>query len=183
MSSIFSCEEIIYHPVIIFSFRFLVRWLTNISVCNLSRNYTISLKIKQNKTTYNKPSHHFHTQDTEASLCINCHMTGKTYMGNDFRRGHSFRIPRPDQTVDYGTPNACNSCHTEKSAEWAVKAIKQNYGEERPLHSSDLLIPGQLGDQSALRKLIGDSRFPAIVRATAIRSLSSGPVHRQAWIS
>ena len=27
-------------------------------------------------------------KNTEASLCINCHMTGKNYMGNDFRRDH-----------------------------------------------------------------------------------------------
>ena len=54
MSSIVSYEEIINHPVSIFSFRFLIRWLTNMPVWNLSRNFTLSLKIKQNKTTWQR---------------------------------------------------------------------------------------------------------------------------------
>lgn len=125
---------------------------------------------------YNEPSHHLHKMDTEASLCVNCHMTGRIYMGNDFRRDHSFRIPRPDQTLKYGTPNACNSCHGDKSAEWASEIIVEHYGEERAEHFSDYLIPGQLGDHSALKRLIGDPEFPAIARATAIRQITSQPL-------
>ena len=70
--------------------------------------------------TYDSPKHHFHKDNTEAQQCINCHMTGSYYMGNDFRRDHSFRIPRPDQSVSHGTPNACNECHKDKSEEWAA---------------------------------------------------------------
>lgn len=29
----------------------------------------------------------------------------------DFRRDHSLRVPRPDISVDLGTPNACTGCH------------------------------------------------------------------------
>lgn len=123
--------------------------------------------------SYDEPSHHFHEKDTKGSLCINCHMTGRIYMGNDFRRDHSFRIPRPDQSLRYNTPNACNSCHEDKSAEWASNVIVDHYGEERAEHFSDYLIPGQLGDQSALKELIKNKKFPAIVRATAIRELSN----------
>ncbi|WP_165499047.1 tetratricopeptide repeat protein [Gramella sp. KN1008] len=129
--------------------------------------------------SYDEPSHHFHEEGTDASLCVNCHMTGKIYMGNDFRRDHSFRIPRPDQTVKYGTPNACNSCHEDKSAEWASQVIVDQYGEERAEHFSDYLIPGQLGDHSALKKLISDPDFPAIVRATAIRQFVNTPLSPQ----
>jgi hypothetical protein len=43
--------------------------------------------------------------------CINCHMHGRYYMGVDYRRDHSFRIPRPDLSIKHGTPNACNQCH------------------------------------------------------------------------
>ncbi|MGB7841431.1 MAG: multiheme c-type cytochrome, partial [Salinimicrobium sp.] len=124
--------------------------------------------------SFNMPSHHMHKENSDAALCVNCHMTGKTYMGNDFRRDHSFRIPRPDQTVLYGTPNACNSCHTERSAEWASKKIAENFGEDRTEHFSDLLIPGQLGDRSALKKLIRNYKYPDISRATAVRLLATG---------
>ena len=72
---------------------------------------------------YNEPSHNFHAIGSEGAQCINCHMPGKLYMGNDFRRDHSFRVPRPDQSVAYGVPNACNSCHTDKTAEWASDII------------------------------------------------------------
>ena len=90
--------------------------------------------------TYNSPKHHFHKEDTEASQCINCHMTGKYYMGNDFRRDHSFRIPRPDQSVTYGSPNACSECHSDKSEKWAADWVVTWYGEERQAHFSDYLL-------------------------------------------
>ena len=54
-------------------------------------------------TDYNEPSHHFHEVNTSGAQCINCHMTSKIYMGNDIRRDHSFRVPRPDQSAKYGT--------------------------------------------------------------------------------
>ena len=78
-----------------------------------------------NQKTYNNKKHHFHQLNTECSKCINCHMTGKYYMGNDFRRDHSFRIPRPDLSVKYNTPNACNGCHKNKDSKWASSAFKK----------------------------------------------------------
>lgn len=117
---------------------------------------------------YNSPTHHFHQAGTEASQCINCHMTGRFYMGNDFRRDHSFRIPRPDQTVAFGTPNACNNCHDDKSAQWASHFIVEKYGTKRPEHFSDLLLSGQNGNRGALKQLIRDTKYPDIARATAL---------------
>ena len=38
----------------------------------------------------------------------------------DPRHDHSMRIPRPDLSVELGTPNACNQCHTDKPSQWAV---------------------------------------------------------------
>jgi len=66
---------------------------------------------------YDVPSHHRHAVGTEAALCVNCHMPGRTYMDVDFRRDHSFRVPRPDMSVDLGTPNACSSCHVKDRME------------------------------------------------------------------
>lgn len=62
---------------------------------------------------YDVPSHHRHAVGSEAALCVNCHMPGRTYMDVDFRRDHSFRVPRPDMSVELGTPNACSSCHVK----------------------------------------------------------------------
>ena len=120
---------------------------------------------------YNSFEHHFHKMDTEASQCINCHMTGRYYMGNDFRRDHSFRNPRPDQSLVYGTPNACTACHTDKSDRWAADFIREKYGPVRPLHFSDWWLPGQEGNTDSLKSLIQMDTFPEIMRASAVNRL------------
>ena len=133
--------------------------------------------------TYNSPKHHFHKENTEASQCINCHMTGKYYMGNDFRRDHSFRIPRPDQSLAYGTPNACSECHTDKSEKWAADWVIKWYGKERKPHFSDyLLLSNQetlnADDRQKLDFFINDLSYPAIARSTVIANNSYSNVEQ-----
>lgn len=126
--------------------------------------------------TYNVPSHHFHLNDTEGAKCINCHMTGKYYMGNDFRRDHSFRIPRPDQSIKYGTPNACTQCHDDKDNQWAWENYLKQYGQPENKHFSDLLVPGLRGDENGfeyLLQLAKDTIYPEIARASAVRGMTS----------
>lgn len=125
---------------------------------------------------YDTEQHHFHKVNTAGSQCISCHMPERTYMGCDQRRDHSFRIPRPDQSVTFGTPNTCASCHQKKSNEWAAKAIEKWYGPKRGYHFSDDLLPGsQLTDKSEshLLKLLADTTQPEIARATAVYYMSS----------
>jgi len=120
--------------------------------------------------TYNDESHTFHAAGSTGSECKNCHMPGKLYMGNDFRYDHTFRVPRPDLSVTYGTPNACNNCHQDKTATWAADAVKKWYGPVRKYHFSEDLIPGsQLNENSGqhLIKLIKDTSVPDIVRAAS----------------
>ncbi len=129
------------------------------------------------KTDYDAKKHHFHQEGTEGSKCINCHMTGKYYMGNDFRRDHSFRIPRPDQSLAYGTPNACNECHGDKSEKWAADWIVSWYGPERRPHFSDYLLLSYKEDLSdaerqKLTAFINDLNYPAIARSTVIGNLN-----------
>lgn len=125
---------------------------------------------------YNSIEHHFHALNTEGAKCINCHMQQQTYMGNDHRRDHSFRVPRPDQSVVYNTPNTCTSCHKQQTASWAANAITKWYGSKRQYHFSDDLLPGSLlNDKSEkhLVKLVYDTLQPEIVRATAVFYLSN----------
>jgi tetratricopeptide (TPR) repeat protein len=125
---------------------------------------------------YNTQEHHFHKINTEGAQCISCHMPVKTYMGNDHRRDHSFRIPRPDQSIVYETPNTCTSCHKDKPNTWAANAIKKWYGPARAYHFSDDLLPGsELTDKSEahLLKLLADTLQPEIARATATHYLGS----------
>ncbi|MFN5642566.1 MAG: ammonia-forming cytochrome c nitrite reductase subunit c552 [Sphingobacteriales bacterium] len=113
-----------------------------------------------------------HTRHVSTQVnCVSCHMPSKVYMGNDVRHDHSFRVPRPDQSVAFGTPNACNNCHTDKTAKWSADAVVKWFGVTRKYHFSDDLIPGSKGDFQAernLQKLWADTSVPDIVKATAI---------------
>ncbi|MBF0432416.1 MAG: tetratricopeptide repeat protein [Fibrobacteria bacterium] len=128
------------------------------------------------RSKYDAKAHHFHPMGTESALCINCHMTGRTYMGIDFRRDHSFRMPRPDLTVKLGVPNACTGCHHDKSAEWAVDWVIKWYGAERQNHFAEIISAGQTGKPEFLPKviqLVGDTSYPVVVRATALNLLNN----------
>ncbi|MDT0553441.1 multiheme c-type cytochrome [Urechidicola vernalis] len=128
---------------------------------------------------YNEPSHHFHGVGSNGAQCINCHMPGKTYMGNDFRRDHSFRVPRPDQTVAYGVPNSCTGCHDDKTAQWAADVVIEKFGTERADHFSDYLLKGAHGDLSAYEYLMANDNYPDIARATAVNRYASYPLNTQ----
>ncbi|MGB5386541.1 MAG: tetratricopeptide repeat protein [Eudoraea sp.] len=125
---------------------------------------------------YDTPDHHYHAMNTDAALCINCHMDGKLYMVNDYRRDHSFRIPRPDQSVTYSTPNACNKCHTDKSAKWASDFIVEKYGPTRADHFSDHLLKGYMDDNQEFKKVFSSKEYPEIARATAIGLYVNSPI-------
>ncbi len=123
---------------------------------------------------YNQPTHTMHTSVATDVTCITCHMPSKLYMGNDLRHDHSFRIPRPDLSVKYGTPNTCNACHKDKTAQWAADKIVANFGSVRRYHFSEDLIPGSMlneGSEKHLDKLLTDTAIPNIVRAAAIHYL------------
>jgi predicted CXXCH cytochrome family protein len=137
---------------------------------------------------YDTYDHHFHKYSGQGNLlavdefgveqpvgsgaqCINCHMTGRYYMGVDFRRDHSFRIPRPDLSGELGTPNACNQCHANQTVAWARNSLAEWYGKKRRPHYGTTLARGHDGDMdgfAALASLAGDPLYPPLVRSTAL---------------
>jgi tetratricopeptide (TPR) repeat protein len=125
---------------------------------------------------FGSEQHHHHKAESTGALCVNCHMPTKTYMVVDVRRDHSFRVPRPDFSVAYGTPNACNQCHKDKSNGWAADAVAKWYGPNRrhEAHFVEAIDAGRRGlpnAERALTALIQDSAKPAIARATALSLL------------
>ena len=126
---------------------------------------------------FDTEAHTHHPATSTGSQCVNCHMPTETYMVVDPRRDHSIRIPRPDLSVTLGTLNACNSCHTDRSAQWAADAVAQWYGADRRLepHYGSIIDAGRKGlpgAQAELAALAVDQTKPAIVRATAISLLT-----------
>jgi Tfp pilus assembly protein PilF len=143
---------------------------------------------------YDGKNHHFHKKTGETgepirskdggvlfevgtgALCEQCHMPGRTYMGVDYRPDHSFRLPRPDMTLAIGTPNACNRCHVDKSAQWSINAMNQWYGQENRPQYGAILDAGRQHRPEAVADLIrlaDDRLYPTIVRATALSHLAS----------
>ncbi len=139
---------------------------------------------------YDTYSHHFHKktgrehepqlfnspplyEEGEGARCINCHMDGRYYMGVDYRRDHSFRIPRPDLTIDLGVPNACNSCHKDEDPQWAQSYIEEWYGISRAPHYGSLFAQGAEADQKELAAIVFDELRPPMVRATATAILEN----------
>lgn len=127
-------------------------------------------------TKYDVPTHTFHKKGTAAAECKNCHMPGKLYMGNDLRHDHSFRVPRPDLSLKYGTPNACSNCHKDKSEKVLADAVVKWFGPKRKYHFADDLIPGSRLDAESekhLTNLIDNKFVPKIIKATATFYLGS----------
>ena len=126
--------------------------------------------------TFVTAAHHHHANGSAGSSCVSCHMPTRTYMTIDVRRDHSFRVPRPDLTVKIGTPNACTSCHANRSASWAAEKARQWFGTGRTTqpHYGEAIAAGRSatpGAESRLLLVVADPAVPAIVRGTAVSLL------------
>jgi predicted CXXCH cytochrome family protein len=129
---------------------------------------------------YDRPEHHHHPVTRisppvargSGTACVDCHMPERTYMVVDDRADHSLRVPRPDLSVELGTPNACNGCHADQTAEWAAAAVAEWYpGSDPRAHFARALHAGRRGAVEApdlLSALALDAEAPSIARATAL---------------
>ena len=127
---------------------------------------------------YATSTHNHHGGVNPSVGCASCHMPARTYMVVDTRHDHSFRIPRPDLSVKFGTPNACNDCHKDKSAEWAASAIEVWHGQNRKGFQNYVeAFHAAWTDQSDAEKLLAavaaDHNAPTFARASALTELAS----------
>jgi predicted CXXCH cytochrome family protein len=129
---------------------------------------------------YASKGHHFHAEGSVGASCVECHMPPTNYMVVDARHDHSFRVPRPDQSIALGTPNACNKCHEDKTPQWAAEQVQTWYGKPATgyehygaaLHAAREQLPGA---PRLLQALAADANQPGIARATALEELRSYP--------
>lgn len=125
-------------------------------------------------------AHTGHQPGPAAPDCIGCHMPSRTYMQVDRRHDHSFRIPRPDLAAATGSPNTCNACHTDRTANWAAEAIAKWHGPIRKGHQRygtafHKSRTGQPQAREMLQALAVDGDTPGLARATAIDELAAWP--------
>jgi predicted CXXCH cytochrome family protein len=109
---------------------------------------------------YDSPEHTRHAAGEPGSFCVDCHMPGKFYMGNDFRHDHSFSIPRPGDKV------------SEQFKLWSASEPEH---APRYAESMVLIRGGQPGAAQALYDQLARNNLPAIQRATLLAELPNYP--------
>jgi predicted CXXCH cytochrome family protein len=127
---------------------------------------------------YATAAHHHHAGVDASLSCAACHMPTRTYMVVDRRHDHSLRIPRPDLSVKLGTPNACNDCHSDKTAQWAASAIERWYGPDRKgfqnyAEAFHAAWADQENAAALLAAVAADPNASAFARASALAGLGS----------
>jgi tetratricopeptide (TPR) repeat protein len=131
---------------------------------------------------YDSIEHTRHTMGQPGSQCVDCHMPGKFYMGNDFRHDHSFSIPNPERAKKLGTPDACLTCHQGKAGDKVTEQFKlwntaNASAVQAPRYDESLWLirNGQPGAALALYEQLQRSNLPAIQRATLLAELPLYP--------
>ena len=129
---------------------------------------------------YDSTEHTRHTPGQPGSQCVDCHMPGKFYMGNDFRHDHSFSIPNPERAKKLGTPDACLTCHQGKAGDKVTEQFKlwnTATTAQAPRYDESLWLirNGQPGAAQALYEQLQRSNLPAIQRATLLAELPLYP--------
>ena len=82
-----------------------------------------------NAPIINPVEHSFHKEGSTGNRCVECHMPKTNYMQVDPRADHGFHSPDPLMTQEFGIPNACSTCHTDQTVDWAVEHAENWYGE------------------------------------------------------
>ena len=135
----------------------------------------------QGKTGGGLVAHTMHKADSEGSLCVNCHVPTREFVGHFLRSDHSFRPPMPEATIKFGSPNACNQCHDDKSPKWAneiVKARPNGDYQEETLYWAQLIKEARDEDWSRLDEMlefIRENKYNEVVVTSFIRLLANSP--------
>jgi tetratricopeptide (TPR) repeat protein len=132
---------------------------------------------------YDTDTHHFHRPGGQGAACAGCHMPITRYMLIDPRHDHSLRVPRPDQSVALGVPNACTRCHADRKPDWAAAKVQTWYGRNAVGYQrfAEAFHGAEMGANAAgsLAAIVRDTSEPAIVRASALarmpRDLNRSP--------
>jgi len=119
-------------------------------------------------------AHTFHKPDSAGSRCVSCHMSDVNWRLLIRKRDHTFQPPVPENTAQFGIPNACTTCHDDRTPEWATRQMDGWWGDEaRRVKAAALasaLYRAGSGDGSTLpdlARLAIDRSESMIIRASA----------------
>lgn len=134
-------------------------------------------------------AHSHHAAQSAGSSCIACHMP-KIVIGLDASvRDHSMSVPAPENTIRHGIPNACNLCHKDKDADWALHTVDNWYGDKSKWRQTlilraDAFTEAQKGDVAAvpeLLQILSDPSGGPLIRANAAGYLGNFPEDPSAY--
>jgi predicted CXXCH cytochrome family protein len=124
-------------------------------------------------------AHTHHPASSTGSRCIECHMSDVNWRLMTRRRDHTMSPPVPEMTARYGTPNACTTCHDDRTPEWAARTMDAWYGDAdrraRTLGRADVMYRAGSGDRTVipdLARLTVDRAQGTLIRASAAEFLS-----------
>jgi len=125
-------------------------------------------------------SHTHHAAETAGASCVGCHMPHAVVGVKTTMRDHSMSFPEPENTVRYGVPNACNECHSDKSADWALQSVEKWYPGRsvRPRLRATAFTLAEKGDARAVNSLVRlatDQTENTEIRASATGFLGRFP--------
>jgi predicted CXXCH cytochrome family protein len=119
--------------------------------------------------------HTFHNAASEGSRCITCHMSDVNWRLLIRRRDHTFQSPVPEMTSAFGAPNACTTCHDNRSPEWAARQMDVWWGNgskrKAAVAIADTMYRAGSGDAStlpSLARLAVDRSNGVLIRASAV---------------
>ena len=119
-------------------------------------------------------AHTHHDGSSTGSSCVECHMPKTVISIRATMRDHTIGLPAPENTLAFGIPNACNGCHADKDARWAVAASSAWWPEQRRaklVERARLFSSARAGDPAAVAGLVAmasDTGAGPMVQANAV---------------
>ena len=131
-------------------------------------------------TGYEAFEHTRHETSSSGSSCVNCHMPYSVSAVRHKMRDHSMLPPEPVNTARYEIPNACNDCHNDRDAVWAVSKVEEWYPrrdrKQQRIATAFTLAQARHPDAAeALIRIASDTNENPLIRAGAIGYLGVNP--------
>jgi hypothetical protein len=126
----------------------------------------------------NVAAHSHHPAGSSGSSCVECHMPRTVFSIKAAIRDHSIGIPVPENTLRYKIPNACNTCHQDRDANWAIARMNAwytNRSRQKIIRRAEAFIEARGGNREAIAPLLdilADAGEGFIARANAVGHLS-----------
>jgi tetratricopeptide (TPR) repeat protein len=119
-------------------------------------------------------AHTHHAATSTGSSCVECHMPRTVLSIKAEIRDHSMSIPAPENTVRHAIPNACNLCHKDRDAAWALARMNAWWpaaARQKWVRRADAFAAARAKDARAAPLLIAIVKNPAeggLTRANAL---------------